>query len=55
MADDLITELEDALELGRESLLQLLCLIASDRLFAEVENLLRQELENVECVFALGL
>lgn len=40
VGDDLITELEDRLELGGESLLKLLGLITRDCLLAEVEDLL---------------
>ena len=42
MANDLIAELEDALELGRESLLQFLGRVASDCLLTKVKYLLRQ-------------
>jgi hypothetical protein len=41
VAYDLIAELEDALELGRKSLLQLLGRVASDCLLTEVKYLLR--------------
>ena len=52
LSDNLITELEDGLELGSQLVLQLLGILTGYRVFREVKHVLRQQLEDVQGVLA---
>lgn len=55
LSDDEFTELEDSLKIIGEHLLQLGCLPLQERVFAEVEYLFTQQLQNVQRVLTFRL
>jgi hypothetical protein len=55
LVEHLLAEGVDLLEILDIGLFQLFCLLLGDAVLAEVEYLLRKELEDVECVFTLVL